>query len=86
MTDLDSVAGKMSQDIHFSEKETSNETTVDANASNIVPEELQCFVCDAKVQGKHYALATCRTQSTRTRVIEKLGEIVGERYEFLFFS
>ncbi|XP_076230805.1 uncharacterized protein LOC143176989 [Calliopsis andreniformis] len=43
-------------------------------------EELQCFVCDAKIQGRHYALATCRTQTSRSRVIEKLGELVGERY------
>ncbi|CAK9805047.1 hypothetical protein ANTPLA_LOCUS4301 [Anthophora plagiata] len=43
-------------------------------------EDLQCFVCDTKIQGRHYALATCRTQTSRTRVIEKLGELVGERY------
>ncbi|KAG7203623.1 hypothetical protein KM043_013660 [Ampulex compressa] len=43
-------------------------------------ENLQCFVCDAKICGRHYALATCRTQSSRSRVIEKLGELVGERY------
>lgn len=40
----------------------------------------RCFVCDVRVQGRHYALATCRTQSSRARVIEKLGELVGERY------
>ncbi|XP_076387817.1 uncharacterized protein LOC100878196 isoform X2 [Megachile rotundata] len=43
-------------------------------------EDLQCFVCDAKIQGRHYTLATCRTQTSRTKVIEKLGELVGERY------
>ncbi|KZC13952.1 hypothetical protein WN55_06303 [Dufourea novaeangliae] len=43
-------------------------------------EDLQCFVCDAKIQGRHYALATCRTQTSRSKVIEKLGELVGERY------
>lgn len=43
-------------------------------------EDLQCFVCDVKIQGRHYALATCRTQTSRSRVIEKLGELVGERY------
>ncbi|XP_078052323.1 uncharacterized protein LOC144478375 isoform X2 [Augochlora pura] len=42
--------------------------------------DLQCFVCDATIQGRHYALATCRTQTSRSRVIEKLGELVGERY------
>ncbi|XP_076625906.1 uncharacterized protein LOC143344103 [Colletes latitarsis] len=42
--------------------------------------DLQCFVCDAKIQGRHYALATCRTQTSRSRVIEKLGELVGDRY------
>ncbi|XP_076288202.1 uncharacterized protein LOC143212848 isoform X2 [Lasioglossum baleicum] len=42
--------------------------------------DLQCFVCDAVIQGRHYALATCRTQTSRSRVIEKLGELVGERY------
>ncbi|XP_017752444.1 PREDICTED: uncharacterized protein LOC108545379 [Eufriesea mexicana] len=51
----------------------------DCNGSKIL-EDLQCFVCDAKIQGRHYALATCRTQISRTRVIEKLGELVGERY------
>ncbi|XP_076643758.1 uncharacterized protein LOC143353992 [Halictus rubicundus] len=43
-------------------------------------DDLQCFVCDAIIQGRHYALATCRTQTSRSRVIEKLGELVGERY------
>lgn len=43
-----------------------------------VKEQSRCFVCDAEVLGRFYALATCRTQSSRTRVIEKLGELVGE--------
>ncbi|CAL7944874.1 unnamed protein product [Xylocopa violacea] len=51
----------------------------DCNGSNVL-KDLQCFVCDVKIQGRHYALATCRTQTSRTRVVEKLGELVGERY------
>lgn len=39
----------------------------------------RCFVCDGKVQGRFYVLATCKTQTSRSRVIEKLGELVGER-------
>ncbi|XP_043278725.1 uncharacterized protein pzg isoform X2 [Venturia canescens] len=52
------------------------------NNSNVDEQhlEVRCFVCDATVQGRRYALATCKTQSSRTRVIEKLGELVGERY------
>lgn len=46
----------------------------------IIKEESRCFVCDASVRGRYYALATCRTQNSQTRVIEKLGELVGERY------
>ncbi|XP_033331088.2 uncharacterized protein LOC117223071 [Megalopta genalis] len=49
------------------------------NESRIL-NDLQCFVCDATIQGRHYELATCRTQTSRSRVIEKLGELVGERY------
>ncbi|KAK9300663.1 hypothetical protein QLX08_006703 [Tetragonisca angustula] len=56
-----------------------NVTGNDCNNSKTL-EDLQCFVCDAKIQGRYYALATCRTQISRTRVIEKLGELVGERY------
>lgn len=41
-------------------------------------EPSRCFVCDDEVLGRSYALATCRTQNSRTRVIEKLGELVGE--------
>ena len=55
-----------------------NVTGNDCNNSKTL-EDLQCFVCDAKIQGRYYALATCRTQISRTRVIEKLGELVGER-------
>ncbi|XP_018052281.1 PREDICTED: uncharacterized protein LOC108689841 [Atta colombica] len=40
----------------------------------------RCFVCDADVKGRFYALASCRTQNSQARVIEKLGELVGERY------
>ncbi|KAG9436733.1 hypothetical protein HZU67_01690 [Apis mellifera carnica] len=58
---------------------TVSDTGNDYNNSKLL-EELQCFVCDAKIQGRHYSLATCRTQISRTRVIEKLGELVGERY------
>lgn len=57
---------------------TVSDTGNDYNNSKLL-EELQCFVCDAKIQGRHYSLATCRTQISRTRVIEKLGELVGER-------
>ncbi|KYN41258.1 hypothetical protein ALC56_04409 [Trachymyrmex septentrionalis] len=42
--------------------------------------QTRCFVCDADVKGRFYALATCRTQNSQARVIEKLGELVGERY------
>lgn len=84
MAHLNAAVAKMSKGFHFADKEISNEMIVDANTSSIAREDLQCFVCDAKVQGRHYALATCRTQSTRTRVIEKLGELVGERYVLFF--
>ncbi|XP_046141423.1 uncharacterized protein LOC114882299 [Osmia bicornis bicornis] len=58
---------------------TVSNTEINSNGSKSL-EDLQCFVCDAKIQGRHYALATCRTQTSRTKVIEKLGELVGERY------
>jgi len=45
---------------------------------NDAKEQTRCFVCDDEVLGRYYALATCRTQSSRSRVIEKLGELVGE--------
>lgn len=58
-------------------------TSVSNNENNCneskIARDLQCFVCDAKIQGRHYALATCRTQTSRSKVIEKLGELVGER-------
>jgi len=47
--------------------------------NNVSKEESRCFVCDAEVRGRYYALATCRTQNSQARVIEKLGELVGER-------
>ncbi|XP_032668479.1 uncharacterized protein LOC116842839 isoform X2 [Odontomachus brunneus] len=50
------------------------------NSNNIKKEQLRCFVCETDIQGRYYYLATCRTQSSRSRVIEKLGELVGERY------
>ncbi|KAL6441415.1 hypothetical protein ACFW04_003556 [Cataglyphis niger] len=50
------------------------------NTDDTIKGESRCFVCDAEVQGRFYALATCRTQNSQTRVIEKLGELVGERY------
>nr|CAD7203690.1 unnamed protein product [Timema douglasi] len=43
-------------------------------------EDLHCFVCDVAVTGKFYPLATCRARTTKTRLIEKLGHLVGERY------
>ncbi|KAL0118517.1 hypothetical protein PUN28_009290 [Cardiocondyla obscurior] len=43
-------------------------------------EQLRCFVCDDEVQGRSYSLATCKTQNSRTRLVEKLAELVGERY------
>lgn len=41
-------------------------------------EGLVCFVCDVGVVGRYYALATCRTQTTKVRLIEKLGQLVGD--------
>lgn len=49
------------------------------NTDETIKEESRCFVCDAEVHGRFYALATCRTQHSSTRIIEKLGELVGER-------
>ena len=58
-------------------------STSNLNGSQKVIQEpeqvLRCFVCDAKVEGRRYALATCKTQASRSRIIEKLGELVGER-------
>ncbi|XP_072747617.1 uncharacterized protein [Anoplolepis gracilipes] len=51
-----------------------------SNVDNIIKEESQCFVCDDKVEGRFYPLAKCKTQHSRARIIEKLGELVGERY------
>ncbi|XP_011328975.1 uncharacterized protein LOC105274492 isoform X2 [Ooceraea biroi] len=50
------------------------------NDNDVAKEESRCFVCDAQVRGRYYTLATCRTQNSQARVIEKLGELVGERY------
>lgn len=61
----------------------SNTPPVNNALNQISSEGSRCFVCDVTVQGRHYALATCRTQSSKARVIEKLGELVGERYNLL---
>ncbi|XP_043474770.1 uncharacterized protein LOC122506568 [Leptopilina heterotoma] len=62
------------------EDKSPNELSTNVKSNNDCSGILQCFVCDSLVQGKHYTLASCKTQSTRTRVIEKLGELIGERY------
>ncbi|CAL1677999.1 unnamed protein product [Lasius platythorax] len=49
-------------------------------ADAVRKESCQCFVCDAEVQGRFYALPNCRTQHSQARIMEKLGELVGERY------
>ncbi|GLH03769.1 Uncharacterized protein GBIM_09621 [Gryllus bimaculatus] len=53
---------------------------IDMAETATADEALHCFVCDVAVTGKHYTLATCRTQSSNIRLIEKLGQLVGERY------
>ncbi|XP_046813024.1 uncharacterized protein LOC124421644 isoform X2 [Vespa crabro] len=71
--------------INIGDQNVSNSTASNSiidnknNDSQLTP-LLQCFVCDVIVKGRYYALATCRTQSSRSKVIEKLGELVGERY------
>ncbi|KAJ9584517.1 hypothetical protein L9F63_021127 [Diploptera punctata] len=55
-------------------------TIAENPTANINDEEIRCFVCDVTVTGRYYTLATCRTQSTKMRLIEKLGQLVGERY------
>lgn len=56
-------------------------TTAVAHTGTALPgQDLHCFVCDVAVTGRYYTLATCRTQSTKVRLIEKLGQLVGERY------
>ncbi|XP_029166016.1 uncharacterized protein LOC114936854 [Nylanderia fulva] len=53
------------------------------NTDNTMREQetlLRCFVCDIKIQGRFYNLPHCRTQYSKTKLIEKLGELVGERY------
>ncbi|XP_012232780.2 uncharacterized protein [Linepithema humile] len=45
--------------------------------------DARCFVCDDEIQGRYYALATCKTQHSQTKIIQKLGELVGERYMFV---
>ncbi|XP_026278023.1 uncharacterized protein LOC113206249 isoform X1 [Frankliniella occidentalis] len=56
-------------------------TTAVTHTGTVLPgQDLHCFVCDVAVSGRYYTLATCRTQSTKVRLIEKLGQLVGERY------
>ncbi|PSN54490.1 hypothetical protein C0J52_05532 [Blattella germanica] len=55
-------------------------STTEKPATIVSGEELRCFVCDVAVTGRYYTLATCRTHSTKIRLIEKLGQLVGERY------
>lgn len=69
-----------SVDQNISNSTNSNSAIEDKNNELQTTPILQCFVCDATVKGRYYALATCKTQSSRSKVIEKLGELVGERY------
>lgn len=39
-----------------------------------------CFVCDIAVSNRFFYLATCRTQSSKKKLVEKLGHLVGEKY------
>ncbi|XP_066599030.1 uncharacterized protein pzg isoform X2 [Prorops nasuta] len=72
-------------DYHLPLNNTSNtnnkETVVTENEAveSKTVQDPQCFICDGQIQGRSYCLATCKTQSTRSKVIEKLGELVGER-------
>lgn len=43
-------------------------------------ELVHCFVCDMLVTGRFYSLATSRAQTSKTRLIEKLGTLVGDQY------
>ncbi|XP_046667236.1 uncharacterized protein LOC124358982 isoform X2 [Homalodisca vitripennis] len=43
-------------------------------------EGLICFVCDGTVVGRYYTLASCKTQVTKQKLVEKLGHLVGEQY------
>lgn len=61
---------------------TGKMTATVAHTGTVLPgQDLHCFVCDVAVTGRYYTLATCRTQSTKVRLIEKLGQLVGERYD-----
>lgn len=44
-----------------------------------VTEGLTCFVCDGTVVGRYFTLASCKTQVTKQRLVEKLGQLVGEQ-------
>ena len=81
MAELNPSEIQLLQGVQFPVKEALKESTVDIPVTDI----LQCFVCDVKIQGRHYSLSTCRTQTTKNRVIEKLGELVGEKYVFQLF-
>jgi hypothetical protein len=61
-------------------------SVIDNPATVVRGEDLRCFVCDVAVAGRFYTLATCRTQSTKIRLIEKLGQLVGERYTKQMYS
>ncbi|KAK6626889.1 hypothetical protein RUM44_009366 [Polyplax serrata] len=41
---------------------------------------LYCFVCDTAVTNRYFSLATCRTQSSKKKLVEKLGYLVGDQY------
>ncbi|BES98384.1 Zinc finger protein [Nesidiocoris tenuis] len=43
-------------------------------------EGLLCYVCGSSVKGRYYNLASCRTQATKIRLIEKLGQLVGDDF------
>ncbi|XP_063239727.1 uncharacterized protein LOC134540755 [Bacillus rossius redtenbacheri] len=47
---------------------------------SVASEELVCFVCGVPVSGKFYPLATCRLLCTKTPIIEKMSQLVGESY------
>ncbi|XP_014602128.1 PREDICTED: uncharacterized protein LOC106785856 [Polistes canadensis] len=67
-------------DQNISNSTASNSVIDNTNYESQVTPFLQCFVCDVIVKGRYYSLATCKTQSSKSKVIEKLGEMVGERY------
>lgn len=40
---------------------------------------LYCFVCDIAVTSRCFSLATCTTQSSKKKFVEKLGYLVGDQ-------